>query len=117
MSRGRARQIGWPAAALMVVIALAVGFVSGRIALRGARGGGSFAIAGPLPKRAEVLLDNKKLTIADGVPMPVPAGSHTITISTPKNPKREIPFNVSHGEHVVIVSPLKANGQVEEEGP
>ena len=95
----------WQAAALAAVVALLIGFVSGRFAARANRGA-SFAIVGALPKRAELYLDTKKLTVADGVPMPIPAGSHTITIALPKNQKREIPFTARPGEHVVIVSPL-----------
>ena len=95
----------WQAAALAAVVALLIGFVSGRFAARANRGA-SFAIVGALPKRAELYLDTKKLTVADGVPMPIPAGSHTITIALPKNQKREIPFTAHPGEHVVIVSPL-----------
>ncbi len=105
----------WRAAALAAVVALGIGFVSGRVSSRVGRGGASFAISGALPKRAELFLDTKKLTIADGVPMPVPAGSHTLTIATPKNPKRDIPFTVRSGEHVVIVSPLKPGAAPEDD--
>jgi len=104
--RGAAPGRAWQAAAVAAVVALLIGFVSGRFSSRVNRGGASFAIVGALPKRAELFLDTKKLTVADGVPMPIPAGSHTITIALPKNQKREIPFTAHPGEHVVIVSPL-----------
>lgn len=96
--------------------AIVIGFISGRFSLRGARGS-SFAVQGALPKRAELFLDNKKLTIADGVPLPVPAGTHTLVISTPKNGKRDVPFSVRPGEHVVILTGARGSAAPEEEAP
>ncbi len=92
-------------AAVVLAGALVAGFVAGRITSRGR--GTSFAITGTLPKRTEVFLDGKKLTIADGVPMPVPPGAHTITLLSVKAGRREIPFSVRAGEHIVIVSPSR----------
>ncbi|MFO0587208.1 MAG: protein kinase [Polyangiaceae bacterium] len=98
----------WQLAVAAACAALVIGFFSGRFSRSAAHGGASFALSGPLPKRAEVLLDGKKLTVADGVPMPIPPGAHTLTIASPKQSKREVPFTARPGEHVVIVSPLKS---------
>lgn len=110
--RAPARARGGLSTALLAVAlllgALVMGFVAGRATSRPR--GGSLAISGALPKRTEVLLDGKKLTFADGVPLPVSPGQHTLTLSSARAGKREIPFSVRPGEHVVIVSPARAAG-------
>ena len=95
-------------AMIAALVALAIGLLLGRASTRPR--GGSFSITGPLPKRAELYLDGKKLTIADGVPMPVSPGGHTITIVTAKLARREIPFQVRGGEQVVILYTARAAG-------
>jgi len=106
--RARARGNVLPAllGALLLVTALVTGFVSGRFTSRPR--GSSFAITGSLPRRTEVFLDGKKLTIADGVPMQVPPGAHTVSLVS-KATKRDIPFSVRAGEHVVILAPPRAS--------
>jgi hypothetical protein len=107
--------------AVLLLAALAVGFVAGRFATRPR--GGSLSINGTVPKRTEVLLDGKKLTFAEGVPMPVPVGAHTLTIASPRTGKREVPFNVRPGEHVVFlnsprgVSPSASGQAIDDDGP
>jgi len=95
-------------AVLLTLLALAIGFVSGRFSAR--TRGGSLSISGPLPRRTEVLLDSKKLTFAEGTPLPVPAGSHTLTLVSAKGARRDIPFTVRPGEHFVFLPTQRAPG-------
>ena len=106
--RAEARASRALAALIAALLALAIGFFAGRVSTRPR--GSSFAITGPLPKRAEVYLDGKKLTIADGVPLPVAPGAHTITVLGARSSRREIPFQVRGGEHVVVVYTARAGG-------
>ncbi|MBK8255109.1 MAG: serine/threonine protein kinase [Polyangiaceae bacterium] len=93
-------------ALVFVVAALGVGFFVGRFSQRGR--GPSFSIDGNVSKRTDVYLDGRKLTFADGVAMPVSPGSHALTLVTQKGARREIPFAVKPGEHLVLVLPERA---------
>lgn len=97
--------------ALIILTAASSGFLVGHFVLRGPA---TIVVNGTIPKRAEVYLDGNKLTIAEGVPMAVKPGSHTLTVIH-KSTKREFPFSVQRGQQVVLLGQQRPNAAGDDE--
>jgi serine/threonine protein kinase len=86
---------------LLVLIGLAVSAAAGRLSAR--RRDGAVSIAGSLPRRTQIELDGRPAPRLADSPAPLEPGRHTVVISLPKGERREYPFNVRPGEHVVLL--------------
>lgn len=91
---------------LLVLIGLAVSAAAGRFSAR--RRDGAVSLAGSLPRRTQIELDGRPASRLADNPMPLEPGRHTVVISLPKGERREYPFNVRPGEHVVLLPVSRA---------
>ncbi|MBI5534364.1 MAG: serine/threonine protein kinase [Deltaproteobacteria bacterium] len=102
---GRVSDFSWQQVVLVlvsVILALGLGAVIGR--MTGRAQGGSIMLMGTLPRKAEVLIDGRVVKVpADGTPIPLSVGKHTVSVVSPKGERRDFPVAIRPGERIVVV--------------